>query len=99
MNHRVERLKKDLVNGSILRNIVYTLAPPRFQLLTSHTNVILSVLEAVLGSNFARPIYAKARAPKTPAMENAEVVVNIGVAVALVMGDSSTWSLRMVDMR
>ena len=47
--------------------------------------MIWSVLEADLGSSFTRPTYAKARAPKTPAMENAEVAVNTGVAVVSVM--------------
>lgn len=47
--------------------------------------MILSVLEAVFGSSHARPTYAKARAPKTPAMEKAEVVVNTWVAVMSAM--------------
>lgn len=55
-----------------------------FRSLTSHTNVNLSVLEAVLGSSFARPKYAKARAPKTPAIEKAEVAVNAKVVSAMV---------------
>ena len=47
--------------------------------LTSHTNVNLSVLEAVLGSSFTTPKYAKARAQNTPAIERAEVAVNAEV--------------------
>ena len=59
-----------------------TLTRFKFKSLTSHTNVNLSILEAVLGSSFTRPTYAKARTPKTPAMEKTEVAVNISVAVA-----------------
>jgi hypothetical protein len=58
---------------------------PRFKSPTSQTNVILSVLEADLGSSSTRPTYAKARALKTPTMEKAEVAVNTGVTVASVI--------------
>lgn len=45
----------------------------------------LSVLEAVLGSIFARPKYAKPRAQNTPAIEKAEVVVNVEAVSAMVV--------------
>jgi len=61
--------------------------------------------EGSFGNSFTRPTYAKARAPKTPTMEKAEVVVNmrrpdgfdrLGKALAVtllhVMCDASTGS-------
>ena len=68
----------------------------RFKSLTSHRNVILSVLEAVLGRSFTRPTYAKARMPKTPAMEKAEVAVNTPVAFMSAMTMFSTWMFEKV---
>jgi len=68
----------------------------RFKSLTSHRNVILSVLEAVLGRSFTRPMYAKARTPKTPAMEKAEVVVNTAVVFVSAMTMFSAWLFEML---
>jgi len=86
MNQCVEHLRQDILNGSTLHTQL------EFKSLTSHTNVILSVLEAVFGSTFMRPTYAKAITPKTPAVETAEAAVNISVAVVLAMAlESFVW--------
>jgi len=90
VDHRVERLRQNPINGSILRNVAQTFADSGFESLTSHRNVILSVLEAVLGRSFTRPTYAKDKTPKTPAMEKAEVVVNTAVVFVSAMTIFST---------
>lgn len=61
------------------------MASSEFKSLTNQRNVNLSVLEAVFGSALMRPKYAKARAPKTPAIEKAEVVVNSEVVTVMVI--------------
>jgi len=98
MNHRVERLRRNHINGSILRNIAQTFGGSGFESLTSHRNVILSVLEAVLGRSFTRPTYAKARTPKMPAMEKAEVAVNTAVVFVSAMTMFSTWLFEKVAL-
>ena len=46
-----------------------------------------SVLEAFFGRSLARPKWAKARAQKTSAIEKAEVVVNVEVALVILAPD------------
>ena len=56
-----------------------------FRLLTSHRNVSLSILEAVLGSSFTTPTYAKTRTQERRARERAEDEVDIEAVVTSTM--------------
>jgi hypothetical protein len=85
VNECVKCLEQALVNDSTLRGNTQAPNGMEFRLLTSHKNVNLSVLEAVLGSSFTTPTYAKPRTQERRAREKAEDEVNIEAVVTSTM--------------
>ena len=85
VNKRVKSLGQTLVNDSIPRNSAQAFNGVKLGLLASHTNLNLSVPEAVLGSSFMTATYAKIGTQERRARQKAEDEVNVEAVVTSTM--------------